>query len=323
MKHLLLWLIVLVCAACGGNATQQPTSQFVPPQISTASIPETGVPSEIISAIMAQTRQPSNPDAPVLPFQVLGTQPAAINALNPIINFTELVPGMSATISGTFRLITDGSSAAIPVVVDPGENQVIIQINPEILAQYVDQSIQIGGIVIQEGDQLILQDPTIITSTNPQSLPFLQSSPQAPPPLFATFEPEALNLQLAPNLTALAAHDALVENLGDELVGIDWVGAAGMPAIGWIIDFYDPEELLSIQYTVTPEGIVQRRKTTSEPLSCITHNPIIRAQVTVDSSHVYEQIGTSEVIITLRAPGCDTPAEWILRDSNVPPIPAS
>ncbi len=325
MKHQWLWVILLVCTACRGDATQQPT-QLIPPQISTmrtAAIPEEEVPSEIIAAIMAQTQEPSDPNAAALPFQLIGTQPALVNTLNPITNFSELIPGVSVTISGTLHLITDESGATTPVVVDEAENQISVQISPEFLAQYIDQSVQISGIVAQENDRLVLQSPTIMTSVNPQSLPFLQVDPQSPSLPIATFTPETLTLRLAPNLTALATHDALVESLGDELADLDWIGITGMPIMGWTVNFYDTVDRLSIQYIVTPEGTVQRRRIASEPLLCITNNPISRAQVTVDSPQVIEQIGTSEVTITLRALGCDTPPEWVIHHNNLESIPAS
>ncbi|MDX1995620.1 MAG: hypothetical protein SF029_24765 [bacterium] len=116
------------------------------------------------------------------------------------------------------------------------------------------------------------------------------TAPVVPPGSFGgmgMLQGEALDFTLEENLTALAAYDALIEEISGEVEGRVLTIIRGSQATGWTFDFYSEEEDNNVSYMVSPDGTALRGPVSPAlPLPGVGNIPLDREQIVVDSDDV-------------------------------------
>lgn len=228
-----------------------------------------------------------------------GTFPVESDAVS---DFSTLAEGDSVFVVGTVVIEDE-----VPFIED--ENGLRLELQaPLAMAMGIEgQPIQVSGEIISGENGLII-------TANAMSVPSLEGDvpgstsgvdvienpeatapvtlPEGLPPIQVE-EGEVLEFQLDPELTLLAAYDALVAELPDELgEDVTWMRASGSPSAGWVFDFSDDtEDGRQTRYLVSPEGEVRVLVIAgTAPIPEMETPAIDRSQIVVDSDDVLAQI---------------------------------
>jgi hypothetical protein len=249
---------------------------------------------------------------PETPFTGNGPPPAPTAPTEFVEDFSSLTPGEQVAISGEIIVPqdeTDESGQPIAVIADGKGNEVRVLLPPPVVMQYEGQRVRLMGNVLEpeeEEGRLRIQ-PISPIDTGAEATEEAAGGPPV----------ELQIIQLEPDLTALQAYDALIEELGDDLDDLDWISLVGNQASGWTITFYDPATDTNSAYTIYGDGTVQVAEMLPFALQPVVDNiPLDRARIVVDSDQVVEMIDdqggplvATEVLLTLQATSAET-IEW-------------
>jgi hypothetical protein len=326
-KHIVLafslFMVVLSMAACQTGSGEilptvavLPTSQATAVEETEAAAVSSGVPTETPLFGVPVGDENGTADPSGIPGYT--PQPTTdIASLSGTLDLTGVATGDTISLVGTLTL-DEGKV----LVTDTNGSRVVIEIPTEMTQMMVDQQVYVVGIVSSTEGDVHLQLLTIQTLDAPQvAVPDLLNGSDLTPE--STSEPLptiAADLRLEANLSALAAYDQLIGQIGGAQLGDrQWILLSGNPSAGWAFSFYSPTENNVVIYNVLPDGTLQNQAGIP-PFEGVEVFPLDREALTVDNDRVielYTENGGDEdletVVLLLQATDADT-AHWTILD---------